>query len=317
MHILIIGAGAIGVALGASLQEKGHQISFLASERTGAAIEKNGVTKTGLFGDVHIPAGETPVYYDYASLPADTYDYILICVKTMANEEVAKQLSEQIGCLKKDGILVIMQNGWGNDRPYLAYFDPSIVYNARVITGFQRSKPNESCITVHTAPILIGSLHGFPCEKAAPLAEAISACGIPSEATDEVGKALWAKMLYNCTLNPLGAILKVPYGKLADCEATVDLMNRLIHETFAVMKASGHTTFWDTPEEYIDTFYQKLIPDTYEHRSSTFQDMEKKKKTEIETLTGCILRLGKEYGIDTPTHQTIYEQVLFLEAQYL
>jgi 2-dehydropantoate 2-reductase len=232
----------------------------------------------------------------------------------MANPEVAKQLSKRADTLKKHGLIVIMQNGWGNDQPYLTYFDPSAIYNARVITGFQRSTPNSSRITVHTAPILIGSLHGFSSAPAAPLSEAITASGIPSEATDEVGKALWAKMLYNCTLNPLGAILKVPYGKLADCPSTVSIMNRLIEETFAVMQAAGYETFWETPSDYQKDFYGTLVPDTYAHRSSTLQDIEKKQKTEIETLTGCILRMGKKYGVPAPTHQIIYEQILFLEA---
>lgn len=317
MNILIIGAGAIGVALGASLKNTGHNISFLASTKTGEAIEKNGIHKTGLFGDIHIPPNDISVYYDYESLPDHVYDYILITIKTMGNHKVAAKLSNRSDCLKEDGRIVIMQNGWGNDLPYLKYFDPSIIYNARVITGFQRSEPNCSKITVHTAPILIGSLHGYSSKCVTALAEAIAKSGIPSEATDEVGKALWAKMLYNCTLNPLGAILKVPYGKLADCDATVAIMNRLIHETFAVMKAAGYETFWETPEDYIKEFYGKLVPDTYAHCSSTLQDIEKKQKTEIETLTGCILKLGKKYGISTPTHQIIYEQVLFLEAQFL
>jgi 2-dehydropantoate 2-reductase len=316
MKILIIGAGAIGVALGASLSDTGHSISFLASCRTGNAIEQDGIYKSGLFGEIHIPPEKLTVYYDYDHLPADTFDYILICTKTMGNPEVAEKLSKHVDCLKKQGLIVIMQNGWGNDLPYLTYFDPSIVYNARVITGFARNAPNASKITVHTAPILIGSLHGYPKELAVPLSNAIAKSGIPSEATDEVGKALWAKMLYNCTLNPLGAILKVPYGKLADCPSTVAIMNRLIHETFAVMKSAGYETFWNTPEDYIKEFYGKLVPDTYAHCSSTLQDIEKKQKTEIETLTGCILRLGKEHGIETPTHQIIYEQILFLESQF-
>lgn len=316
MNILIIGAGAIGIAVGASLKSAGHDISFLASSATGRAIESNGIHRTGLFGDIHIPAQDIKVYYDYPSLPQCAYNYILVCVKTMANAEVAAKLSPRADCLKPNGLIVIMQNGWGNDIPYLKYFHKSIIYHARVITGFQRSAPNCSQITVHTAPICIGSLYGYPSIQAEPLAQAIAASGIPSEATDEVEKALWAKMLYNCTLNPLGAILKVPYGKLADCEATVSIMNRLIEETFAVMRAAGYQTFWDTSEAYKQEFYKKLVPDTYAHCSSTLQDIEKKQKTEIETLTGCILRLGKQHHIPTPTHQIIYEQILFLEAQF-
>jgi len=317
MNILIIGAGAIGIAMGASLAAHGEEISYIATPKTGKLIEAEGITRVGLFGEAHADAGSIKVFYEYADLPSDYYDYVIICAKTMANEQIARSLHEYRSCMKAGGIIVIMQNGWGNDLPYLEYFEVSVVYNARVITGFARISPNVSKITVHTAPVMIGSLHGCPKEKAGLLAQAIDESGIPCVVTDEVGKALWAKMLYNCTLNPLGAILKVPYGKLADSPATADIMNRLIRETFAVMKAAGYESFWDTPEAYIEEFYSKLIPDTYAHCSSTYQDMEKKQKTEIETLTGCIIRLAREHGIEVPTHKTIYEEVLFLESQYL
>ncbi len=314
MNVLIIGAGAIGVALGASIGSIGASVSFLATRRTGEMIEEGGVHRTGLFGNADVPPKRVSVYYDYENLPAGEFDYICICAKTMANDQISDALSARKDCLKKDGIIVILQNGWGNDVPYLRNFDPSLIYNARVITGFERTALNVSHITVHTAPILIGSLHGYPAQRAEALAQLIADSGIPAQTTDEVGKALWAKMLFNCTLNPLGAILKVPYGKLAGCPATVETMNRLIRETFSVMRAAGYQTFWNTPEEYIAEFYGKLVPDTSAHYSSTYQDLERHQKTEIETLTGKIIELAEQFGIDVSTHRTIYEQIAFLET---
>lgn len=317
MNILIIGAGAIGIALGASLGSRGVKVSCLATERTGQAIEKDGIHRTGLFGDADVSCDRVAVYYDYAALPSGEFDYVCICAKTMANAQIARDLSERKDCMAEEGCIVILQNGWGNDAPYLKYFDPSQVYNARVITGFERITPNVSRITVHTAPLLIGSLHGYPTDRVQALADAICSSGIPSEVTDEIEKALWAKMLYNCTLNPLGAILKVPYGKLADCPATKETMNRLIRETFSVMEAAGYRSYWNTPEEYMEVFYGKLVPDTYAHCSSTYQDIEKQQKTEIETLTGKIIQLGEACGVEVPAHRTIYEEIVFLESQYI
>ena len=313
MNVLIIGAGAIGIALGASIGSMGVSVSYLATPGTGEKIEKDGIHRTGLFGNADVTSERVSVYYDYHELPSDAFDYICICAKTMANEQISDGLSAKKDCLKKDGIIVIMQNGWGNDIPYLRYFDAATVYNARVITGFERSAPNVSNITVHTAPILIGSLHGYSALKAEPLVQVINSSGIPSQISEEIDKALWAKMLYNCTLNPLGAILKVPYGKLGECPATVETMNRLIREAFSVMHAAGYQTFWNTPEEYMAEFYGKLLPDTQAHYSSTYQDLEKHQKTEIETLTGKIIEIGERFGTDVSTHRTIYEQIVFLE----
>ena len=120
-------------------------------------------------------------------------------------------------------------------------------------------------------------------------------------------------MLYNTTLNPLGAILNMSYGELADSAHLVGIMNRLIEETFAVMDAAGYRTFWKDAKAYQDVFYSKLVPDTFAHRSSTLQDIEKRRKTEIDTLNGCILRLGEKHGVPTPTHSMIVEMIRGIE----
>ena len=82
------------------------------------------------------------------------------------------------------------------------------------------------------------------------------------------------------------------------------------------MKAAGYSTNWETAEEYMKVFYEKLIPDTYNHRASTLQDIEKKQKTEIDTLNGCIVRLAKEHGVPVPTHEMIVRLIHSIEDNY-
>ncbi|MCD7982456.1 MAG: 2-dehydropantoate 2-reductase [Clostridiales bacterium] len=316
IQVLIIGAGSIGIALGASLHSQGMRITYLAREHTKKAIDLNGIKRTGLFGEITAAAGEITAVSSLSELPAHSVGYALVCTKTTANDAVAATLSEHRGCLSENAKIVILQNGWGNDQPFLPYFSEDQIYQARVITGFARTAPNISNITVHTAPILFGSLYGKDTACMEPLARAIAASGIPSETTTQLSEALWAKMLYNTTLNPLGAILHVPYGKLADVPASRQIMNRLINETFLVMEHCGYRSFWDTPDEYRAEFYGRLIPDTRAHRSSTLQDIEKKQKTEIETLNGCIVRLATQHGLDVPTHRMICELITALEGNY-
>ncbi|MCD7920999.1 MAG: 2-dehydropantoate 2-reductase [Clostridiales bacterium] len=315
-HILIIGAGSIGISLGASLHSQDMKITFLARKNTKKAIETDGIKRTGLFGEIAVAARKINAVASLSELAAHSVDYALVCTKTTANEDIAFMVSENRKCLSETSKIVILQNGWGNDRPFLRYFSENQIYQARVITGFTRTAPNISHITVHTAPILFGSLYGKDTSCMEPLADAISASGIPSETTTQLSEALWAKMLYNTTLNPLGAILHVPYGKLADTQTARQIMNRLIDETFLVMQQCGYRSFWNTPDEYREEFYGKLVPDTRAHRSSTLQDIEKKQKTEIDTLNGCIVRLAAQYGLNVPTHQMICELITALEDNY-
>ena len=120
--------------------------------------------------------------------------------------------------------------------------------------------------------------------------------------TENVGKALWAKMLYNCTLNPLGAIVGVHYGALMENPHSRAIMDETMDEIFSVMTAAGYSTYWPDAESYRKEFYAKLLPDTYNHNSSTLQDIRAKRPTEIDTLTGRILDLAKEHGIAVPVN---------------
>jgi 2-dehydropantoate 2-reductase len=318
MELLIIGAGAIGVAVAATLSSVGHKVSLYARGETLEAIRQGGVHRTGLFGDLDIPPEALGTVSDrYEDFPPNTFDFVLICAKTMANTDVGNEMAAHGEILKKpNGKLVLLQNGWGNDAPYLRHFSKDQICSARVITGFQRTAPNVSNITVHTAPVLLGNLYGLDPSPLAPLAQALEAGGIPSQVTDHIEKALWAKMLYNCTLNPLGAVLGVHYGALGESTHTVAIMNAVIDEVFAVMKAAGYSTDWETPEEYRQIFYSKLLPDTYYHNSSTLQDIRKKQPTEIDTLTGRILALGTAFGVPVPVNTMLYRLVKAMEDNY-
>ena len=312
MKALIIGTGAVGCAIAIATAKAGMETALLARSSTAKYISEHGLKRTGIFGDISIQPDCLTIYDNYEQI-VSAYDFAIIAVKTMANETVAGELAAHRSILGQSGRIVIFQNGWGNDEPYLAQFPTSQIYNARVMTGFERIAPGVTNVTVHTAPILLGSLHGETIKALEPLAQAIRDSGIPAETSTELEQALWAKVLYNTTLNPLGAILNVSYGQLMGSEHLIGIMNRLIEETFAVMEAAGYKTFWSSAAEYEEVFYKKLIPDTFAHRSSTLQDIEKHQKTEIDTLNGCILRLGREHNVQTPTHAMIVEMVKGIE----
>ncbi len=316
MHLLIVGAGAIGVGMGATLHQSGNRVSVYARGATKEAIERGGLHRRGLLGDADAAAQEVCVRDNLGDFPENHFDFVLICVKTMANREISRLLWEHRQILKPEGKLVILQNGWGNDAAYREHFSERQVCSGRVITGFQRLEPNVSEVTVYTAPVLLGSLYGLDVTPLEPLAQAIDRGGIPCRTTEDVGAALWAKMLYNCTLNPLSAVLGLHYGALSEAPEGKAMMNGLIEELFAVMSESGYRTYWETPEAYQEEFYRKLLPDTYHHNSSTLQDIRKKQPTEIDTLTGKILELAAEHGIAVPMNTMLYRQIKTLEANY-
>ncbi len=312
MKALVIGTGAVGCAVAIATISGGMETAVLARSETAKYLREHGLKRTGIFGEITISPERFTVYEDYDEIPSG-YDYVIVTVKSLANEEVAGKLNTYSDILGQTGRIVIFQNGWGNDVPYLEYFPTRQVFNARVITGFERTAPGVTNVTVHLAPTLLGSLHGDAADELEPLAQAIDDSGIPSQVSEELEEALWAKMLYNTTLNPLGAILNMSYGQLSCSEHLVSIMSRLIEETYEVIDAAGYKTYWKNAEEYKDVFYKKLVPDTFVHRASTLQDIEKGQLTEIDTLNGCIIRLGEKYNVPTPTHQMIVQLIKGIE----
>ena len=236
MNILVIGAGGVGIGLATSVASQGADVSIYARGETAKAIKENGIKRCGLF--THYEIREIPVYESYEEIPKNHFDYIFICSKTTANEDIAENLNRNRAILNKSTKIIIFQNGFGNDEHYLKHFTKKQVFSARVITGFTRPERHISEVTVYTEPILLGSLQGENPDSLQEIADLITASGIKCEITTEVDKYLWAKMLYNCTLNPLGAILDVTYGKRTDTQDTLYIMNSMIDEIFEVIKAS-------------------------------------------------------------------------------
>lgn len=316
MRTLIIGAGALGIAIGTSLKKSGFEVDFFAREATKKAIDTNGLVRTGLFDGIIINAGEVGTYTEYSKLPKKAYDYVIISTKTVANEEVSQALYDNKACMKKDCKIVFMQNGMGYEQPFLDKFDKSQIYHSRVITRFKREDLCRSVITAHQAPILIGSMYGFDAKPIEPIVDAINASGMEAQIEEDINKAIWSKLIYNTTLNPLSAVLDMSYGELADSEHAHSIMDILIEESFEIMKASGGCTYWSDADEYREVLFGEMIPVTYNHRSSTLKDIEKKQKTEIDTLTGSLLNYASQCNVAAPMHSMVYYLIKAIEEKF-
>ena len=315
MRVLIYGGGAVGLGLASCLLKSKVQVYIIAREKTVRSLQKDGLIRTGIFGKYHAGPSKFNCNTSLNEIDRQTFDYILLCTKSFDSYQAAKDLHEHKSLFSERTKVVLFQNGWGNAEAFTSFFDKETIYSARVITGFQRYKPNEVEITVHADSIHIGSLFGAGLSVVQDLADAINNGGIPCQTTDRIGKDIWAKMLYNCALNPLGAILDVPYGTLAEHESTRNIMNVIVEEVFAVMKKAGYETHWESVKDFLEVFYGKLVPDTAEHKSSTLQDLKAKKPTEIDALNGAVIGLAEKFGIPVPCNSIVYNIIKFIEAQ--
>jgi len=316
MRVLIYGGGAVGLGAASCLLKSGATLDIIAKENTVKAMHESGLIRMGIFGDFYAPPATFGSYAKLSEVAVKKpYDYILVCTKSFDSFASAKNLSQHKFLFDEKTKIILFQNGWGNAEIFCQFFDKQIIYNARVITGFSRPKSNEVVITVHAESIHIGSLFSEDSPSVENLCKAITSGGVPCQTTQAIEKDLWAKMLYNCALNPLGAILDVPYGVLAKYESTRSVMNGIVVEIFAVLSQTGYKTHWEKAGDFLEVFYRKLVPDTAEHKSSTLQDISAKKKTEIDALNGAVIKLAQKYQVNVPYNSIVYNMVKFIEAK--
>jgi 2-dehydropantoate 2-reductase len=289
-------------------------IDLIAREHTILALKSKGLIRTGIFGDYHAASSTFGCVSSLKALPNGTYDFILVCTKSFDSLDAATDLSLHRSLFEDHTRVVLFQNGWGNAEAFVSVFEKPIVYNARVITGFRRRQPNEVNVTVHADAIHIGSLFGASVSDVKDLAEAIDTGDIPCRTTQEIGRDIWAKMLYNCALNPVGAVLDVTYGELAGQKSSRVFMDGIIEETFSIMTLAGYETHWDSAKNFLDVFYNKLVPDTAEHKSSMLQDIAAKKRTEIDALNGAVIKLAERFAMPLPYNSVAYNLIKFIES---
>jgi 2-dehydropantoate 2-reductase len=120
-------------------------------------------------------------------------------------------------------------------------------------------------------------------------------------------------VLYNCSLNPLGALLEVSYGKLGNDAKTREIIKIILDEIFQVCRAKGVKLPYRDADDYYSYLLEKQLPPTAGHRSSMLQDILAGRKTEIEALNGAISKYAQELGIFTPYNDILTAMILFKE----
>ena len=311
-RVLVGGAGALGTVIGGFLRRAGYAVTLLGRSPHMEAIAREGLFIDGLWGEHRI---------DGLELASEVRDLsgvfcaVLVTVKSFQTREMAELT---VPFLRGDGVMISMQNGLGNVEILESMAGPERALGARVIFGTTLPSPGRARVTVFADPNALGArrpgLHRRRDELARHWAAALDAAGVPTEYTERLEAALWAKVLYNAALNPLGALLRVHYGALAENKESRAIMDTVLDEVFAVAAAEGVELPWPSVEVYRNEFYGRLVPVTSEHRSSMLQDLERGSRTEIESINGEVWRRGRARGIPTTANEVLTRLVRLREA---
>ena len=313
MRVLVAGAGALGSVFGGFLRRAGLEVTLLGRAAHLDAIVRNGLRIDGIWGTHQVDG------FAVATEPAalrGSFDLMLVSVKSYDTPAVAAAVAP---LLAAGGVAISLQNGLGNVEALEAAVGVERTLGARVIFGAVVAAPGHARVTVFADPTAVGALApGQQPERDAAArrwAETIDRAGVPTIATDCLAALLWAKVFYNAALNPLGALLGAHYGALPEHPESRALMDRVIDEAFDVARAENVVLPWASAADYQQEFYGRLVPATYDHRSSMLQDLERGRRTEIDAINGAVWRRGAARGINTPVNETLTRLMHAAEAQ--
>lgn len=273
----------------------------LEREPVAGIIRAQGVRVTGIWGDHAARLDELATSAE--QIRDRDFDLAIVTVKSFDTGQVLSQIA---GLLGRRAYVFLAQNGYGNYEAAAKNIPEEQIILGRVIFGAETLEPGFSAVTVIADDLVLGSpknlidhqvLEGF--------ATMISDSGIPTRTSERVMEYMWGKIIYNLALNSLGAILEVNYGKLAEIEQSRTLMNSMIRETFAVLRAMGQSTLWPDAEAFINDFYGRLVPSTAAHHASMLQDIRRGRKTEIAALNAAVVELGRKYGVEAPVNEVV------------
>jgi len=310
-RVLVVGAGALGSVFGAFLRRAGDDVTLLGRPSHLDAIAAHGLRVDGLWGEHRVR--DLRLLTDW---PRDdgAYDAVLVAVKSFDTASVASRVR---ALLAPDGVVISLQNGVGNVEALAAATGADRVLGGRVIFGAALLAPGHVRVTVYAEPVLLGTVRqGVAAseQRAAAWAAHVAGAGIPCEYCADVLAALWGKVLYNAALNPLGALLGVHYGALAEHEHTRAIMDTVIDEAFAVARAEGLRLPWATAADYRAVFYARLVPSTARHRSSMLQDLERGRRTEVDAINGAVWQRARARGMVAPFNELLTRLVHAREA---
>jgi 2-dehydropantoate 2-reductase len=250
---------------------------------------------------------ETQTFDEHVPLAASTQasavqgaKLVLFCVKSTDTASAVLAIKPW---LAPDALVLSLQNGVEN-ADEVRKLVPQDVAAAVVYVATEMAGPG------HVRHHGRGELVIEPSPASAEIAQTLIAAGVPTEISDNVRGALWAKLILNCAYNALSAITQLPYGRLVQGEGVTTVMRDIVDECLAVAKADGVTIPGDVDQAV--RMIAETMPGQY---SSTAQDLSRGKRSEIDHLNGLIVRRGEALGVATPSNRLLHTLVKLIESK--
>lgn len=291
--VTIVGTGAMATLFAARLGRHVRIIMLGSWEDAVSAINHDGIHCDSGSGHQIIRVTATT---DPAQCAGS--QFALVLVKAWQTAQAASQLTS---FLSPDGVALTLQNGLGNVESLTDALGADRVALGTTTQGATLISPG------HVREGGRGPIHAAEHPRLTPLIKLLRSADFEVHLAppSTLHGLVWGKLVINAAINPLTAILRVPNGELLERPDALALVAAAAREAAAVAAAKGIPLPFPDPVARA----REVAKATASNRSSMFQDILRGAMTEVEAISGAVVRAGQEAGVPTPVNEVLYRLV--------
>jgi 2-dehydropantoate 2-reductase len=302
-RVCVVGGGVIGSLFAAHLSRVADVWVLTRRPEHARALEEHGLAVSGraeFTGRVH--ATDDP-----AALP--DVDVAILATKGTAVDAAATALEGRL----PGAMVVTVQNGLGAEGIVRRHGEWPLVSGVTFMSGTRHDDTHVEYIL--DTETWLGPYNGIPYERVEELAGLIARSGLKARAFPDLKPAQWSKLIFNATVNAVAALTGLPHDPHFADESTPaglgHLVRALVDEGKAVAAAAGIELHEDPWEMNVLATQRGSA-----HYPSMLEDVEARRPTEIETITGSLVREAERLGVPVPLHTTLYRLIKAKEEAY-
>ena len=302
--VWVIGGGVIGSLFAAHLSRVADVTLLCRRPEHAAAVAENGIRVSGRADFVGRPRASID--------PAGLAEAGLAIVATKANdvEAAAGQLEGRLG----DGTVMTVQNGLGAEEVVRSHGPWPLLSAVTFMSGTKLADDHVEYVL--DTPTWLAPYHDAPFDLADHTASLIVESGLQAEAMQDLEPSRWSKLIFNATVNSVAALTGLPHDyHFAELDQPSDLghlVRGLMDEGKRIVSAAG-ISLRDDPWEMNVLATQRGS----RHYPSMLEDVEARRPTEVDFITGALVREAERRGVEAPLLTAVYRLVKGREASYL
>ncbi|BCY13819.1 ketopantoate reductase family protein [Actinoplanes sp. L3-i22] len=291
MRILVVGAGATGGYFGGRLAQAGRDVTFLVREARAATLAERGLR-------IKAPGGETRLTPRTIKTTTETYDVVLVAVKSHALDSVLATLAGAIG---EHTVIVPLLNGMRHVEALTSAFGRGHVWGGLCMIHGTLDEHGDVVQMTGLSRLAFGPLDDGPDPRLAAVTETLTGAGFDARASRHIVAEMWEKWVLLATLGAATTLMRGSIGAINTAPGGPEFLRALADEVIAVATAAGHP-----PRPQARDVLTATITSTEPTTSSMYRDLIAGLPVEADAIVGDLVTEAGRHAVPVPLLTAAY-----------